>query len=106
MNIHESCRGSGVACRQHPRTDIGVVIEARDQHFIPGTQRPTESPAEVKRQRRHVGPKDDFISRGSVQQIGGGLMGLLQDRIGFAAGREDTALMIASDSRLVVKTPP
>ncbi len=69
------------------------MIEARDQHFVTGPQRASESTAEVKCQRRHIGAEDDFLCRGCIEQIGGGLMRFVQDGVGFAAGREDAALV-------------
>lgn len=57
-NLHGRAGGRGGA---HPRRDVGVVVEAGDDHLVAGAPRGGERLRDVEGQRRHVRPEHDAV---------------------------------------------
>ncbi len=93
MNVDPAHRRAGIACGQHPRRHVRVVIEPRHHHLVAGPQHLRDRPAQVEGQARHVLAEDDFVRRRRVQEGGHAPMGLLDDGVGVAAGAEDAAVV-------------
>ena len=100
-NVHEADLGPGVPRRQHPRADVGVVVQTRDDHHVAGLQRAGDRPADVQRQRRHVLAEDDLLRRRGVDEVGEGLVGAVQDGVGFATGGEEAAVVRIAVAQVV-----
>ena len=79
--------GARVLGREHPRPDVRVVVELRDDDLVAGPERAAERPREVQQQRRRVRPEHDLAGVGA-RDVGGGAAGLGDQRIGLLAGGE------------------
>jgi len=62
--------GPAVGGGQHPRGDVGIVVEARDQHLVARAEAAAEDPRGVHRQRRHVGAEHDLVRLGAEERGG------------------------------------
>jgi acyl-CoA thioesterase YciA len=84
---------AGVAGGEDPRPDVGVVVEPRHQDAVARPQRPRDRPAQVEGEAGHVLPEHDLVGGRRVEQVGGGAVGLVQDRVGRATRRKDPAVV-------------
>ena len=70
---------------REPGRDVGVVIEAGDQDFVPGTEVARDRTRDGVGKGGHVLAEDDFVG-GAVEEVGHGFAGGEQHGIGVAAG--------------------
>ena len=59
--------------QRQPGCDIGVMIQACDDHFVAGLPGAGKRPAEGEGQRGHVGAEHDLVGRGRIEEIGHGV---------------------------------
>jgi hypothetical protein len=76
-----------VLFERHPRSNVGIVVEACDKQFIAGLEFAAEGAAQREGQRGHVGPEGDFVEV-AAQQVGHSRMSIGDDLIRTPAGRE------------------
>ena len=76
---------------QQPWIDVGLVVEGRDDDLVAGRQRRADRPAEVERQRGHVGAELDRLGIGGAEQVGHRNVRLVSDRVVALTGRERAA---------------
>ena len=82
---------AAVARRQHPGGDVGVVVEARHEDLVAGTERAAEDPRGVQGEGRHVGAEDDLgAGRCSEERRGLGAR-LLEHGVAGLRGHERPA---------------
>ena len=79
--------GAGVLGGEHPRPDVGVVVEPRHHHLVAGPERPPHRARDREQQRRRVRTEDHLVRVG-VQQVGRGPVGLRDHLVGLLAGGE------------------
>ena len=73
-----------------PGRDVGIVIEAGDQQLVATLQVAADGAAQREGQRRHVGAEDDFVGR-AIEEVGHGLVRLLDDQFAALAGEKRSA---------------
>jgi len=93
IEIHPVDLHAFILRRQHPRRDVGIVVEPCHHDLIACLPLARNGAADVQRQRGHVVAEDDLTGRGCIVEIRHGAMRLVQHRIRFNAGGKN-ALMI------------
>ena len=73
--------------RRAPGIDVGVMVELRDHDRVTVSERSSQRPGQVERERGHIGTEGDLTRRG-VEEIREGLPGDRQCSVGLDAGRE------------------
>ena len=87
MDVHPPHGGAGVRSREHPRSDVRIVVQAGDDHLVARLQRLRERSGHVEQQARRVRTEDDLVGIGS-REVRGGSASLSDDGIGLLARRE------------------
>jgi hypothetical protein len=86
-DVHPPDRRAGVPSREDPRSDVRVVVQARDDDLVAGPEGPPDRAGDREQQRGRVGPEHDLIGVG-VQEVGRGEVRLLDHDVGLPARRE------------------
>ena len=79
-----------VARELEPRSDVGVVVEPRDEDLVARLELPPERAREHEVQRRHVRAEDDLLGL-PADESRSGRAGLFDNGVGAPARREEAA---------------
>ena len=73
---------AAVGRHRPPGRDVRLVVEAGHDDLVAGLERRPDRPADVERQRRHVGAELDLVRRGGTEEVGDRGVGLGGHRVG------------------------
>src|SRR5699024_2230542 len=82
--------GAGDLSRIHPRANIGIMIQARDDHFIAEVPLLGQGTSEIERQLGH-GPSKHHAVGGHAEEVGHGGAGGMYEIVCPAFGRRRTS---------------
>eukprot|EP00913_Durusdinium_trenchii_P023397 g21975.t1 len=82
-----------IAGGEHPRADIGVVIEIGDKNLVAGRPGAADRPAECKRQAGHVAAEADAAGVGRAEKIGQRLVSAVENHVAFFRGGEPASVV-------------
>ncbi len=79
MDVHGLHDEPAIGGHRPPGSDVGLVVERRDDDLVARLQRRADRATDVERERRHVVAGLDLGGRAGVEEVGQRLVGLVDD---------------------------
>jgi len=92
---------SGLFGCEHPGGDVGVVVELCEEDFIAGSPCFCECVCEVHGEGGHIGAEDHTFGVIGSKKVSERLVGVIEDRIGFASGGKGGAAIAVGEPEIV-----